>query len=137
MAKLRTTVRSSIIHKHVGLFSLKGLSPKEYRCKIAQCDTTNSTVFEYGDIFEHNSDGEKDYCKSLMALSNSTPSQCSFAESHYQSCQPSGGNQMVYARKVLTLFDYQLVKRQNVRNFPYPFRIPWSTQPILVAFYFT
>ena len=72
-----------------------------------------------------------------MALSNSTPSQCSFAESHYQSCQPSGGNQMVYARKVLTLFDYQLVKRQNVRNFPYPFRIPWSTQPILVAFYFT
>ena len=124
------------MYEPLSLFSLTGLSPKEYRCKITQCDTTNSTVFEYGDIFEHNSDGEKDYCKSLMAQSNSTQSQCSFAGSHYQTCEPSGGNQMIFARKVSTLFDYQLAEGPNVWNFPYLCHIRWSTQPILSAFCF-
>ena len=81
-------------------FSLTGLSPKEYRCKISNCDGDNSTVFEFGDIFEHDLNGKIDYCKSLVALSNSTQSQCSFVEGQYESCKPSGGNQMIYSKLV-------------------------------------
>ena len=89
-------------------FSLTGLSPKEYRCKISNCDGDNSTVFEYGDIFEHDSNGERDYCKSHMALPNSTQSQCSFEKGGYESCKPSGGNQMICSRSVYVCF-YNLV----------------------------
>jgi len=70
---------------HVLMFSFTGLEPSNgFRCKIPDCDGSEFGFNDFGDIFERDSDGEKDYC--TYKQYTKTDQGCVFNGTGYQRC---------------------------------------------------
>ena len=77
------------------ILSSIGLSPSKFRCRIPQCDYSNSTVMQYGDIFPNKEDKGNEFCTTYGIIANSSVGHCYFNHCSSEKCTPTSENVIV------------------------------------------